>query len=402
MPYPSKFTPILYVTASFRPPCLKEETEVSPFTLDAIPSAVLLDLRRCAGLEDEDRLRAWSGEEPVVHVPDDLHRRLVDEQRLVAPELPLQALDVQQHEAVHRDPHLGILAGARGGERVLDDDLVLLAPPGVEPRARREAAAAEHALPAAHQHGVLQRRPGLGPLVRVLLAVAEEKDDLVVADQRDVVAAGGLRAGPPRRELGGAQVPEHVDAVAAAHVHRLAALLAPERPRLQLHLVGDRSVAVAAAAAAAAGPGPVDGDGEGLVDEALAPDGGDEARDAVDLGEEHRHRGALRRGGRRGRRPAGGGVVAGRRGIAGAPDTLLHLAVRLAGFGSLVHDQENQPPESRRIIDNRNEINRIGMRRSTNVRRRRVRQACWEIGSRTRLLHARSSWAACVGTNGIN
>jgi hypothetical protein len=251
------------VTPSFHPPCLEEEAKVSPIILDAIPSTVLFYLRRRTRLEDKDCLRTWSGEEPVVNVPDHLHRRLVDEQRLVAPELPLQALDVQQHEAVHRDPHFGIPAGARGGERAVDDDLVLLAPLGDEPRARREAAAAEHALPAAHQHGVLQRRARLGPFARVLHAVAEQEDDFVVAHQSDVVATGGLRAAA-RRELGRAQVPEHVDVVAAAHVERLAALLAPERPRLQLHLVGDRHVAV-------------DGDGEGLVDEAPAPGGSDEA-----------------------------------------------------------------------------------------------------------------------------
>jgi hypothetical protein len=144
-----------------------------------------------------------------------------------------------------------------GEQRDIDADLVLLAPPGVEPRARPEGSAAEHGLPAAHQHGVLQRGAGPGPLVRDLLAialqrgagpgplvaVAEEEDHLAVARQRDVEPRGGLRAAAARRELGGAEVPEHVDADAAGEVERLAALLAPERPRLvELHLVGDLAV----------------------------------------------------------------------------------------------------------------------------------------------------------------
>jgi hypothetical protein len=126
-----------------------------------------------------------------------------------------------------------------GEQRDIDADLVLLAPPGFEPRARPEGSAAEHGLPAAHQHGVLQRGAGPGPLV----AVAEEEDHLAVARQRDVEPRGGLRAAAARRELGGAEVPEHVDADAAGEVERLAALLAPERPRLvELHLVGDLAV----------------------------------------------------------------------------------------------------------------------------------------------------------------
>jgi hypothetical protein len=295
-----------------------------------------VDLGRGAGLEDEGRMRAWPAENPVVHVPDDLHRRLVDEHGLVSPELPLQVLDVDEHGAVHRDPHLRVPGH---GERYLDADLVLLSPRGVEPRARPERAAAEHALPAAHQHGVLQRGPGLGPLVRVLLAVAEEEDHLLVADQRDVVPRGGLRAGA-RRELGGAEVPEHVDAAAAAaEVQRLAALLAPERPRLELHLVGD-VLAVRR----------VDGDGEGLVDEALGPHGGDQPRRAVDLGQVHRHRGALRR---ERRRPAdGGGVVGGRRAGAAVAVPAVHLVERLQRFRTLVRHRGKSLLATLRVVVN--------------------------------------------------
>lgn len=329
---------------SLRLPRLEEEA-VATFVADAAgagaaaAAAPVPARRRRAGLEDEDGLRRRAaGEDPVVDVPEHLHRRLVDDHRLVAPELPLQAPDVHQHDAVHRDPHLRL---PRPGDGAVHDDLVVLSAGG-ERRAGGEGAPAGDALAARHEHGVVERRAGPGPLERVLLAVAEEEDDLVAAHQRHVVAGGGLRAA--RRELGRPEVPDDVEPV-AVDVERLGAPLAPERPRLQLHLVAERPVVPGSGAAAAAA---VDGDGEGLVDEGPVPHGGHVARGAVDLGAvdgdagavRRRRRGRRRR--RRRRRPgAARRVVAGRRAItadAAAAAALVHLAGRLAGFGSLVHD----------------------------------------------------------------
>lgn len=121
-------------------------------------------------LEDEEGMAgAGSREKPVMHVPEDLHRQLVNQHCLVPSELPLQVGDMNEHKAIDADPHLG-LVWAR--YRVLHHDVMLLLPL-VELGPRRETLLPEHILPLRHHRRVHQGWPRLGPLVRLLLPVPQ-------------------------------------------------------------------------------------------------------------------------------------------------------------------------------------------------------------------------------------
>lgn len=171
--------------------------------------------------------------EPVVHIPQDLHRHVPHGDRLVPPESPVQIGHPDRLHPVHADPHLRI---QRPPQSRLDHDAVLL---GVLPqrRLRAEAFLGEHDLLLVHQPRLLQRRTGPAPrpLQGLALLVAQEEEDLLLGHHGHVVAGAGLGA---TGEGGGPQVPEDVDAFVGGDSEGLEALLAPELPGLEVDLAG--------------------------------------------------------------------------------------------------------------------------------------------------------------------
>jgi hypothetical protein len=187
-------------------------------------------------------------EEPIVCIPVHLHLELIDQDALVASELPLQVPDQNVDAAVDLDHHVDVNAAVEVAAAALDADVVQLAPL-VEPGPGEEPLLAEDVLLLAHQDRVLEGRPRPGAPERLLLEVAEEEDDLLVRDDRDVVVRQWLGlVGEP----GAPEVPDDVDGL-AVDLELLGAVLAPEVPRLHLHLAGGGGAAALGASASFCG-----------------------------------------------------------------------------------------------------------------------------------------------------
>ncbi|QHO16605.1 uncharacterized protein DS421_10g304960 [Arachis hypogaea] len=171
-------------------------------------------------------------EEPVVHVPRDLNRNAVDFNSLIAPELPLEALYLQHPVAVDGERELGggrvvIPGGAAvdlntaglaaenggGGVNGVGKDVFLLEEEGV---------------------GVVSVE-SLGLGVGVFGGIAEEENDAVVDDEREVEGGVGFR-GEGGRELGLGEVPEE----SRGGREGFGSVLLPEYEGLYVKLKGGR------------------------------------------------------------------------------------------------------------------------------------------------------------------
>jgi hypothetical protein len=317
-------------------PCVQKQAEIR-----ALVSVEVRRGRRRLGLEDEQGVPHPRAEEPVVRVPVDLHLELVDGDALVAPELPLQVPDENVNGAVDLDHHVDVYAAAEVAGAALDADVVQLALL-VEPGLGEEPLLAEDVLLLAHQDGVLQRRPRPGPPERLLLEVAEEEDDLLARDHRDVVVGQRLGLiGVPRAP----EVPHDVDRL-AVDLELLGAILAPEVPRLHLHLAGAAAALAAAIRAAGLAPlpaaalvlaaarRPFDRHGQAVGEQVPAPRYRDQAVVAGDArAVDQRHRALPRPGRRRGRRDVRE-LLAGRETRRDREQVLHHVSTLLAFCGS--------------------------------------------------------------------
>jgi len=235
--------------------------------------------RRRAGqhdrAEDEERRPRAGAEEPVVHVPVDLHLGPAEGERLVAPELPLQVLHLHRLLAVDGDGHLHVGVPALAAAAALDGDVVHVALV-VEPRLGREPPPPEHVLPPRHGHGLGLRGRARRAPERVPAHVALDQDHLAGGLEGDVVPAPGLR--DPGPEPRAAEVPEHAHrrgrrGRAAAELDAARPGAPPELPRPELD---------PALRGGAVGPGY--GDGEGVREDVAGPGHGDDPRVAGDLG----------------------------------------------------------------------------------------------------------------------
>uniref|UniRef100_A0A8R7PXB0 Uncharacterized protein n=1 Tax=Triticum urartu TaxID=4572 RepID=A0A8R7PXB0_TRIUA len=316
-------------SSSFDLPCVEEEAEIG----ELVGEGGVGVGRGGLGLEDEEGLAHAGAEEPVVGVPVDLHLHLVDGDAVVAPELPLEVLDEHVDAAVDLDGHVHVRAAAAAAEvaaAALDADVVQL-PLLVEPRPGQEPLLAEHVLLLAH-HGRVpqrQRRPGPRPPERLLVLVAEQEHHLLAGDHRHVVVRHRLRlVGEPRRP----QVPHHVHRP-AVHLELLGPVLAPEVPRLHLHLaraaalIGAALDAAAAALVLAAAGRPLDGHLHAVGQQVPAPRDGDQPALPGDHRAVHqRHRALPRPGRRRRRRRRVRQLLLARREAGGHREQVLHPA----------------------------------------------------------------------------
>lgn len=247
---------------SFNHPSIQKMAEahgrggvIVPKTIPIAVITTLHDPKLTSPKHEDPDARMAAAVEPVVHVPQDLHRHVPHRDRLVPPESPMQIRHPDRLHPVHADPHLRIERPPQGR---LDHDAVLL---HVLPqrRLRAEAFLREHDLLLVHQPRLVQRRTGSAPrpLQGLALLVAQEEKDLLLGDHDHVVAGAGLRA---TGEGGGPQVPEDVDAF-VGDSEGLEALLAPELPGLEVDLAG---VVVALCRV-------LDGDVEGVADLGFGP-----------------------------------------------------------------------------------------------------------------------------------
>lgn len=199
-------------------------------------------------------------EEPVMGIPIQLYSVPVHKDELVPSKLPLQVLHMHRHLPVQLDHHLRIhelrqiTAGGNRGILLFPElNPYLVEVPflmDLEPSSK--LLLAEDVLHLGDEGGVDKRRPGAGPPVGFLLEIADEEDNLVVADGGDEMAGGGLGVAPELRIF---EVPEDIDD-GVADGKPLRALPAPEAPWPKLHL---------------GFTGALNGDGEGVHQKVPAP-----------------------------------------------------------------------------------------------------------------------------------
>ena len=124
---------------------------------------------RWGGFENEQSVtRTRIGEKPIVDVPEDLNRSLVDDNRLIAAKFPLQILDLNQNDAVDADPHLGIFSAGGGN---FNDNIAFLTAI-VESSPSGKAFLSEHVFLFVNQERFNERRSGFGSFVGFLLVIA--------------------------------------------------------------------------------------------------------------------------------------------------------------------------------------------------------------------------------------
>jgi hypothetical protein len=173
-------------------------------------------LERAPGAEHDDGAPERVAEPPAVEVPHDVDGRAVDEDRLVAAEVPAQAARLHGALAVDADPELLLPrpGGAADADLVLRPALREQHPRGVH-RAGGPAVAGVAVVPGGGDDAVCARNgeePGLGDLALELgldelgREVADGQHDLGVGDGDDVEPGDGFRGRGV--VLGAGEVPE--------------------------------------------------------------------------------------------------------------------------------------------------------------------------------------------------